>query len=269
MLEAGFYLISTPIGNLGDITLRALETLKNVDVLYAEDTRVTLKLLNHYEIKRKLFAYYEYNEEEVLKDIKKHLENGLSVGYVSDAGTPGINDPGYGIVKNIKDEFKVISIPGPSAFLTALTSSGLPVQPFLFIGFLERKKEAREKAIKSFKEVPATLIFYERKDRIMPLIKDLHKIYGNRKIAIARELTKKFETIYSFNLADEIEIELKGEFVLLVEGSKKEIISDEKIIEALNDFIKEGYSKKEAVLKVSELFNIAKNKIYKLSLKEK
>lgn len=269
MLEAGFYLISTPIGNLGDITLRALETLKNVDVLYAEDTRVTLKLLNHYEIKRKLFAYYEYNEEEVLKDIKKHLENGLSVGYVSDAGTPGINDPGYGIVKNIKDQYKVISIPGPSAFLTALTSSGLPVQPFIFIGFLDRKKEAREKTLAIYKELPATLIFYERKDRIIPLIKDLQELYGNRKIVIARELTKKFETLYTFNLADQIELDLKGEFVLLVEGNKQEIVDDNELLRALNNFIKEGYSRKEAVIKVSELYNVAKNKIYKLSLKEK
>ncbi len=268
MLATGFYLISTPIGNLSDITLRALDVLENVDILYAEDTRVTLKLLNHYQIKRKLFSYFEYNEEEVLKEIKIHLSNGLSVGYVSDAGTPGINDPGYGIVKNIKDDFKIFSIPGPSAFLTALTSSGLPVQPFIFIGFLDRKKEAREKTLLIYKDLPATLIFYERKDRIIPLIKDLYDLYGNRKAVIARELTKKFESIYAFNLADEIEIELKGEFVLLIEGSKKELINDEKIRNALNSFIEEGYSRKEAVLKVSELFEVAKNKIYQLSLKE-
>ncbi len=269
MLEKGFYLISTPIGNLSDITLRALEALENVDILYAEDTRVTLKLLNHYEIKRKLFAYYEYNEEEVLNEVKRYLDEGLTVGYVSDAGTPGINDPGYGIVKNITGEHKVYSIPGPSAFLTALTSSGLPVQPFVFIGFLDRKKEAKEKVLKTYKDLPATLIFYERKDRIIPLIKDLHKLYGNRKAVVARELTKKFETIYSFNLGDNFELDLKGEFVLLVEGSKKRIITDEEIIETLKNFLKEGYTNKEAIVKTSEVLEVAKNKIYQLSLKEK
>lgn len=268
MLEPGFYLISTPIGNLSDITYRALEVIKNVDVLFSEDTRVTAKLLNHYNIKRPLFAYYEYNEEEVLKKVLSSLEEGLSVGYVSDAGTPGISDPGYGIVKEIKGLYKVFSIPGASAFLTALVSSGLPVQPFTFIGFLDRNKTKRINTLKLYEKLPNTLIFYERKDRLINLLKELFELYGNREVSIARELTKKFETIYHFELKDEIEIDLKGEFVLIVEGYKEKEVNNEEIIKVLKGFIKEGYKNKEAVILTSKKLNVSKNLVYQLSLKK-
>lgn len=268
MLETGLYLISSPIGNLKDITLRALEVLEKVDVLYAEDTRVTKKLLSHYQINRELYPYYEYNEEEVLNELLKHLEKGLSVGYISDAGTPGVSDPGYGLIKNVKGLYRVISIPGPSAVLAALVSSGLPIQPFTFIGFLDRKKAAREKTLKQYQDLTHTLVFYERKDRLVSLIKELYQLYGNRKITIARELTKKFETIYHYELKDEIEIELKGEFVLIVEGAKAEQITETEIVQTLKKYLNKGYLKKTAILKVSEELQVNKNEVYQIAIRK-
>lgn len=194
--EAKLYLIATPIGNLKDITYRALETIEAVDVLYAEDTRVTHKLLSHYHIKKSLKIYHDHNETDMVFEIKNTLSKGLSVGIVSDAGTPMINDPGYTIVKAIKDDFQVVSIPGPSAYLTALTSSGLIPQPHTFIGFLDTKQSKRLQTIEAFKYSPSTLLFYERGSRLNTTITDLYQVLGQRQAVVARELTKLYETFY-------------------------------------------------------------------------
>ena len=265
--EAKLYLIATPIGNLGDITYRAIDTLKMVDVLYAEDTRVTIKLLNHYNISKPLKTYHDHNEDEMVLDIKNHLKQGLNVGIVSDAGTPMISDPGYTVVKAIKDEYQIISIPGASAFLTALTASGLIPQPHTFIGFLDTKQTKRLETINTYKYSPATLIFYERGSRLINTCNDLYTILGNRKAVIARELTKLYESFYEFNLKDNINLETRGEFVLLVEGYQKETITDERIKEEVLFLIKQGLTKKDAILEASKRLDEKKNRVYEVMIK--
>lgn len=263
------YLISTPIGNLGDITYRAIETLKSVDVIYAEDTRITLKLLKYYSINKPLRSYHDHNEEEMALEIKESLSKGLNIGLVSDAGTPLISDPGYKVVNLIKDEYEIVSIPGASATLTALIISALPPQPHTFIGFLDTKESKRLETLNTFKYVPSTLIFYERGTRIEALLKEMYEVFGARKAVIAREMTKLYETIYDFNLGEEINIELKGEFVLLVEGYKKEIITDERIKEEVLFLIKQGLTKKDAISSAAKRLGVNKNKVYEVVIKWK
>lgn len=259
------YLVSTPIGNLKDITLRAIETLKEVDLIYAEDTRVTLKLLNHYDVKNKVLSYHSFNEEEQTIKILENLEKGLSIAFCTDAGTPGISDPGYFLVNKVKDFFPVVSIPGASAILAAIIASGLTPQPFTFIGFTERKSAKRLKDLKAYKTYPHTLVFYERGDRVIDLTNDLFKAFGNRKCVLAKELTKLYETYYEFLLEDPIEeLNFKGEFVVMVEGYKQEEITDEEIIKKALEFLDKGYSKKDAINLTSDLLNVNKNKVYEL-----
>lgn len=265
--ENKLYLIATPIGNLGDITFRAIETLKSVDVIYAEDTRVTHKLLNHYSINKPLRSYHDHNEEEMALEIKNSLSKGLNVGLVSDAGTPLISDPGYKVVNLIKDEYEIVSIPGASATLTALVLSALPPQPHTFIGFLDTKESKRLEVLTTFKYVPSTLIFYERGTKIEAIAKEMYEVFGSRKAVIARELTKLYETIYDFNLGEEIKIELKGEFVLLVEGYKKEEITNERIKEEVSFLIKQGLTKKDAITSASKRLGVNKNKVYEVVIK--
>ncbi len=261
------YLIATPIGNLGDITFRAIETLKSVDVIYAEDTRVTQKLLNHYSINKPLRSYHDHNEEEMALEIKNALIEGLNIGLVSDAGTPLISDPGYKVVDLIKDEYEIISIPGASATLTALTVSALPPQPHTFIGFLDTKESKRLETLNTFKYVPSTLIFYERGTRLEGIVKEMYEVFGKRRAVIARELTKLYETIYDFNLGEELDIELKGEFVLLVEGYKRKEITDERIKEEVLFLIKQGLTRKDAIISASKRLGVNKNKVYEVVIK--
>lgn len=259
------YLISTPIGNLKDITFRAIETLQMVDVIYAEDTRVTLKLLNHYNIKKPLKTYHSHNEDVATKEIINDLTEGLNVGLVTDAGTPGISDPGFHLVRSVKEDFPVVSIPGASAVLTALVSSGLIPQPFTFVGFLDRKKNKRIEMLKRF-DMPHTVIFYERADRVLEVLSSMEFVYGMREVVIARELTKKFETYYRFNLGDDVsEIELKGEFVIMVSGRKDEIKVD--IISEVNKLIENGLSKSDAIKAVATFYKIPRNDVYQEVIK--
>ncbi len=257
------YLISTPIGNLKDMTYRAVEVLDKVDVIYAEDTRVTVKLLNHYNIKKQLKMYHSFNEETASEEILNDLKNGLNVGLCTDAGTPGISDPGYEVVRKVKDYFNVVSIPGASAILTALVSSGLIPQPFTFIGFLDKKTSLREKLLESFKTISHTTIYYERASRIPNLLEEMFKIFGPREVVIARELTKLYESFYTFTLGEAIStIELKGEFVIMVSGSLTKEITSNDIIEKMNSLLQLGYTKKEAIRLTSEALNIGKNRVY-------
>lgn len=263
--KPALYLISTPIGNLKDITFRAIETLEMVDVIYAEDTRVTLKLLNHYNIKKPLKTYHSHNEDVATLEVIKDLREGLNVALTTDAGTPGISDPGFHLVRSVKHEFPVVSIPGASAVLTALVSSGLIPQPFTFVGFLDRKKNKRIEMLKRF-DMPHTVVFYERADRIEDVLSSMEEVYGKREVVIARELTKKFETFYRFDLGDDIsDIELRGEFVMMVSGRNDEVKID--MIKEVNNLIENGLSKSDAIKAVATFYKVAKNDVYQEVIK--
>lgn len=219
------YVVSTPIGNLEDITLRALRVLSEAAIVAAEDTRHTQKLLTHYKIHTKLTSYHDHNKEEKAEVLVQHLKQGSSVALVADAGTPGISDPGYFLINRcIQAGISVVPIPGASAFLAALSVSGLPTDSFIFEGFLPRKKVARIKRLEALKAEPRTLIFYESPHRLTVCLSDLLKILGDRRVVIARELTKAFEEIRRGRLSKIIpELSgrsIRGEITLVVEGSR-------------------------------------------------
>ncbi len=263
--KATLYLIPTPIGNLDDITIRSLKTLELVDVIFCEDTRETQKLLKKYNIKNKLISCHEYNEEEMTSKVLYYLEMGSNVGLVTDQGTPLISDPGYKIVEYIASfHYNIISLPGPTAFVPALTVSALPPQPFLFYGFLNAKEGKQKKELEKLKAYPFTMIFYESPHRLMTTLKNMKDIFGARRISISREISKKFEQTYRGSLEELENIELKGEFVLVVEGSREKVdFSDLSMIEHVDLYIEDGLSTKEAMKKVAEERGLAKSIIYK------
>ena len=194
--EGRLTIISLPIGNLKDITIRALEELESSDLIFCEDTRTTIKLLNHYNIKNKLMSYHEHSDVKTRKFIIDEIENGKNVSLVSDAGTPLISDPGYKLVKELKKRnLRVTSCPGPSSPIAAITLSGLPSDKFLFSGFLPVKVKAKKDYLEELKNIKSTLIFFESSNRIIKTLETILEIFGNRKISICRELTKKFEEI--------------------------------------------------------------------------
>lgn len=226
------YLVGTPIGNLQDITLRALDTLKKVDIIAAEDTRQTVKLLNHFEIKKKLISYHKFNESERSVDIINKLRSGLNIAIVTDAGMPGISDPGEIIVKKCTEEgIKFEVIPGVTAAITALVYSGLDTSQFIFKGFIPRDNKERENLIKEIRNGRETIIFYEAPHRIKKTLIFLKENLNNRRIAICREITKIHEQILRLNLDEAIKhyesSEPKGEYVIIVEGKSKQEIEDE------------------------------------------
>ncbi|AEV70460.1 16S rRNA (cytidine(1402)-2'-O)-methyltransferase [Acetivibrio clariflavus] len=270
------YLVSTPIGNLEDITLRAIRTLQEVDLIAAEDTRQTIKLLNHFEIKKTLVSYYEHNKREKGNYLISQLLDGKNIALVSDAGTPGISDPGEDLVKLcIENDIEVTAIPGPVAAVTGLIVSGLPTGRFVFEGFLPMNKRARRERLATLKNEVRTLIFYEAPHKLLYTLKDLYDFFGNRKVVFARELTKKFEEIIRCDLKSAIEKyeeeSPKGEFVVIVEGiSEEERMENEKkdwesmsIEEHLNLYISEGLNKKDAMKKVAEDRKISKREVYR------
>ena len=270
------YICGTPIGNLEDITLRALKVLKKVKLIAAEDTRHTKKLLNHYQINTKITSYYEYNKFKKAPYLVEILKNGQDIALVSDAGMPGISDPGYVLVNLVlKDNIKIIPVPGVSALITALVVSGLPTDKFVFEGFLPRKIKERKRYFKSIENEERTVIFYETPHRLKRTLKDMLEIWGDRKIVIARELTKKFEEMIRGNLSQIIsEIntkEIKGEITLVVQGGikKKEndatdFLKDECIMEEyLKKLKNQGYSNRDIIKIAQEKLNIPKNQVYK------
>ena len=222
--EGKLFIVSTPIGNLKDITFRAIEVLASVDLIAAEDTRRSAILLKHYNIRTKTTSYHDFNKEKKTPDLIEKMKNGLSIAVISDAGTPGISDPAYYFVRAaIQQNLQVEAIPGATAFLPALVISGLPTDRFVFEGFLPVKK-GRNKRLSLLKEEDRTIIFYESPKRIIKTLVNLYDIFGNRKICIVRELTKKFEEVYrgslnEFTTKDHL-IKPKGEFVLILEGKK-------------------------------------------------
>jgi len=270
------YLVATPIGNLEDITLRALRTLKEVDIIAAEDTRQTLKLLNHFDIKKTLTSYYEHNKVEKGNYLIQQLLEGKNIAIVSDAGSPGISDPGEDMVRlAIQNGIEVTMVPGPTAAIMGLVLSGLPAGRFVFEGFLPVNKRMRKERIQSLKNEVRTIVFYEAPHKLIYTLKDLYGVIGNRRIVLARELTKKFEEIIRCTLEEAIEkysVEApKGEFVLIVEGmnekeeqeDKRQMWSGISLREHMEIYIKQGMSKKEAMKKVASDRGISKREIYK------
>ncbi len=260
------YLIPTPIGNLDDITLRAIKVLNEVEIIFSEDTRVTSLLLNHLNIKKKLISSHEYNEQNNKEKLLEYLKKGYSVGVVSDRGTPVISDPGYFLAETaIKNNYNVVSLPGATALIPALTSSGIEPMPFLFYGFLNSKDSKRKKELENLKNNKYTMIFYEAPHRINKTLDDMLEIFGNRQVSISREITKKFEEVYRGTISEvkEETKEIKGEIVIVVSGNKEEIKFDDiSIIEHVNMYIKNGMNSKEAIKKTAEDRNMKKSDIY-------
>ncbi|MCF6464342.1 16S rRNA (cytidine(1402)-2'-O)-methyltransferase [Clostridium sp. Cult2] len=277
MSEGILYICPTPIGNLEDITFRTIRTLREVDLIAAEDTRHTIKLLNHYNIKKPLISYHEHNKKSKGHLLIEKLKSGINIGLVTDAGMPGISDPGEDIIHlSIENGIEVIVLPGPTASITALVASGFPTNKFAFEGFLPSKKKDRIKELERLKDEKRTIIFYEAPHRVLNLLKDMEKVLGNRQISISRELTKIHEETFRGYISDGIkkfEIQNpKGEFVLIVKGAeieKKDIFENISIKEHLELYIEEGLTKKDAVKKVAEDRGISKNLVYKESIKIK
>jgi len=268
--EAGLYLVATPIGNLGDISLRALAVLARADVIYAEDKRHSATLLNHFAIKAPLRSYHEHNAEKERPNILAALETGERVALISDAGTPLISDPGYKLVRSVLAEgHAVISIPGASAPLTALTSAGLPTDTFLFAGFLPARKEARRGRIAELAQTPATLIFFEAPTRLAESLDDLSAVLGQRPAAVARELTKINEEFVRGELAELATHyrgrTVKGEIVILVGPPAPVEITDEDIKSRLAEALVE-LSLRDAARLIAEDLGVAKTRVYDLGL---
>ena len=269
-MSGNLYLVATPIGNLEDITLRAIEVLKNVDIIAAEDTRHTLKLLNHLNIKKPLISYYKETEKAKSEVLINKILEGNNIALVSDAGTPAISDPGEEIVKEaIKENIKIIPIPGACALISALIGSGFSTKEFMFIGFLPVNNKEKINKLDELKRVDKTLIFYEAPHKLKGTLEDMHKIFGNRSIVLARELTKIHEEFIRGKLEEIINKidDIKGEFVIIVEGSekideKKDILNSMSLEEHYKYYEKENLDKKEIIKKIAKDRGKTKNEIY-------
>ena len=261
------YLIPTPVGNMDDITLRTIEVIKMVDFLLCEDTRVTSELLHRLNIKKKLVHSDDHNENSLKEMVLDNLKNGLNIGLVTDRGTPIISDPGYKIVEYIvKNGYNVISLPGPTAFVPALTMSGINPSPFIFYGFLNSKSTKRKKELELLKKLPYTIIFYEAPHRISDMLTSLLEVFGNRRIALCREISKKYEEAIRGTIQEVIDVvdTLKGEMVVVVEGNLElEDFSTMTILEHIKLYLDDGLSEKEAIKKVAVERNIPKSVVYK------
>lgn len=264
------YLVPTPIGNMSDMTNRSIEVLKLVDYIFAEDTRVTKIMLSHFNINTKLKSYHIFNEDEVSIEIIDLLKTGLNIAVVSDAGMPAISDPGYLIVSRaLAEGINVISLPGANAALTALVASGIPSERFYFYGFLKHKASQKEKELISLVNFKDTIIFYESPHRINETISLMYKVFGNRSVVIARELTKKYEEYIRGNLEDiaNANLDLKGEIVIVVSGasisSDALMLNELDVSEHYQFYIDQGMDSKDAMKLVAKDRDVAKSEIYK------
>lgn len=262
------YLIPTPIGNMEDITFRSLRILNEVDVVFSEDTRVTQNLFNYFEIKKKLVALHDHNENIVKDEVLTYLEKGCNVAIVTDRGTPIISDPGYKTVAYVsKKGYSVVALPGACAFVPALIVSGINPQPFIFYGFLDSKIEKRKKELMQLKFVTNTLIFYEAPHRILQTMKLMLEIFGDREVSLSREITKKFESVYRGKISDLLPTleSIKGEFVIVVSGFEKNFADMEcGIVEQIQFYIDNGMKKMEAIKIVAREREMKKNDVYAL-----
>lgn len=269
------YIVGTPIGNLNDITIRALNTLKEVDIILAEDTRQTLKLLNHFEISKTLISYHRHNEDDKIQTVKKILDEGKNLALVSDAGMPIISDPGSNLIKYlIENSYEIAVIPGVTALITGIVKSGMDSTRFSFEGFLSVNKKQRKERLEELKKEIRTMIFYEAPHKILYTLKDMYEVFGNRKICIARELTKIHEEYIYTTFKEAIkQIEengIKGEIVLVVEGIDKTTLQEEKNKEIIEkdtkelvlEKMKEGITKKDAIKQVAKLKSVSRNEVY-------
>lgn len=259
------YLIPTPIGNLDDITLRAIKTLEMVDIVYAEDTRETLNLLKYLKINKKVESCHKYTEMKHKDKIVQILKSGKNIGYVTDRGTPLISDPGNVIVdESIKQNITVIALPGPNALLPAINMSGLSNERFLFYGFLNSKQSLAKKELIDLKDIKQTIIFYESPHRITDTLSQILDVFGNRNIAIVREISKLHEEVIRDNIENILKISdtLKGEMVIIVKGNTKEETLEVNYIEEIDKLLTQGYSKRDAIREIADKYNVSKNKLY-------
>lgn len=269
------YIVATPIGNLEDITLRAMRILQEVDLIAAEDTRHTRKLLNAFEIATPLISLHEHNEREKSSVIIAKIKSGMSVAYVTDAGTPCISDPGYLLVKAARAQnIRVVPVPGVSAVAAALSVAGFPADNFIFCGFLPAKENKRRKFLENLKGEENTIVFYESPARYRAALQDIHNVLGDREIVVARELTKMFEEIkggkVSSFLADGLKGKVKGEFTIIIQGKEKETapISDEEIETELLQLRKNNeMSVRDAVGEIVRRRGLPKKRVYDLAVK--
>ena len=274
-MSGTLYLVATPIGNLEDITLRALRILKEVDIIAAEDTRNTLKLLNHYDIKKPLISYHRHNEEIKVDNLIEKLKEGKNIAVVSDAGTPGISDPGEVIVKEaINNNITIIPIPGACAAINGLIASGIDTKEFVFIGFLPINKKLRREKLQEIQNETKTLILYEAPHKLKNTLLDLKGILENRKVVLARELTKIHEEFIRGNIDDIIRYSeaLKGEMIIIIEGTEKRVneldFSNMSLEEHFKYYENMGFDKKDIIKKIAKDRGVNKNEIYMSFIKE-
>lgn len=269
-MKGKLYIVATPIGNLEDITLRALNILKNIDLIAAEDTRQTLKLLNHYEISKPLISYHRHNEDVKSEILIEKLNEGQDIALVSDAGTPGICDPGEVVIKKaIEEGITVVPIPGACAMINALIASGISTSEFIFLGFLPLNKKNRKQKLEEIKNSNKTIILYEAPHKMKNTLEDLKDIIGDRRITLARELTKIHEEFIRDNInniLDKID-SLKGEMILIIEGKNIEYnlqneLNELTLEEHYEYYKKQGFDKKEIIKKIAKDRNVNKNEIY-------
>ncbi|MDD8049135.1 MAG: 16S rRNA (cytidine(1402)-2'-O)-methyltransferase [Thomasclavelia sp.] len=267
--NAKLYIVATPIGNLSEMSARGIEILNEVSFIAAEDTRNTVKLLNHFNIETKLISHHEHNIHKSIPHLISLLKEGNDIALVSDAGYPAISDPGYELVQEaIKEDINVIPVSGCNACLDALVVSGIAPQPFMFYGFLDHNDKKKKKELEELKDITYTIVFYEAPHRITKTLKIMLDILGDRKIALCRELTKKHEEIIRGTIQEIIEIsdDLKGEMVIVLEGGSKEvkeIVYNTTIKEAVNEYVEKGMSAKDAIKEIAKQRNLNKNDVYK------
>lgn len=274
LMTGTLYIVATPIGNLGDISQRAIQTLKQVDLVAAEDTRHTHKLLHHYSISTKTISYHEHNEQQRSEELLARLKAGKDIAIVSDAGTPGINDPGFRLVQlAIENDITIVSVPGPSAFVTALVGSGLPTDEFFFGGFLPSRSTARRNRLTQLAEIPGTLIFYEAPHRLRAALRDAAETLGPRHAVVARELTKIHEELRRGSLTElaehyaEVE-NPRGEIVLLIDRNRNEVarpqtIDSTDIAKLIARFESEGIDHRAALKKAARELGLSRAEAYR------
>ena len=262
------YLVPTPIGNLEDMTFRSIEVLKSVNVIFSEDTRVTLVLLNHFDIKKKLISLHDHNEDMVKDKVLSYLKDNKNVAIVTDRGTPIVSDPGYKTVKYVSDNgYNVVGLPGACAFVPAFIVSGLPSEHFLFYGFLNSKDSKMREELNNLKNFENTIIFYEAPHRLIKFLQAILDVFGDRYVSISKEISKLHESVFRGNISDAIKSfdVVKGEYVIVIDGFKRnsDDYSNLSVVEHVNMYVKSGLYVMDAIKMVAKERNIPKSEIYK------
>ena len=265
------YIVATPIGNLEDLTFRALRILKEVDLIAAEDTRHSRRLLDHYGIKTPLTSYHEHNEQSKARQLVERMQRGESIALISDAGTPVLSDPGHRLVREaIRSAILVSPVPGPSALLAALSASGLSMEPFVFEGFLPAKRKERREKLQSLRAQARTLVFYEAPHRLKESLEDIGAIFGNREMVLAREISKVHEEFLRGSAIDLIaklaDRDVRGELTLVIAGAADEPAATEEITDEIRKLKGQGMRVKEIAALLGEKYSVAKREVYRMVL---